>query len=60
MPITNKPKYPVVDPSPGTPKIISNFNFTDLRNIFIGGVSGYAFGWFPGFYLNLINFNTYT
>ena len=48
MPTTHIPKFPVVDPSPTMAKTISNFNFTDYRNIAAFSTSGYFFGWLTG------------
>lgn len=48
MPITSKPKFPVVDPDPSIPKTLYNFNFRDYCNIGAFTATGYAFGWFPG------------
>eukprot|EP01041_Mallomonas_annulata_P006288 gene6288-12732_t len=46
MPMTNIPKYPVVDPQPEMGKVILNFHATDYLTLGGFASAGYLFGWF--------------
>ncbi len=47
-------KYPVVNPDPTMSDALSNFNFSDIRNLALLTFGGAAFGWFGGEFIVLI------
>ena len=48
MPITNIPRYPVVDPDPSFALTFSSFRISDFAAVGVGAYSGYLLGWFGG------------
>lgn len=46
MPVTNIPKYPVVDPNPEIGKTLMNFNFNDYTRMGAMTYGSYLLGWF--------------
>lgn len=49
MPITHKPKYPVVNPTPTLRQSIYNMSFQDYLQVTAFSAAGYTWGWFQGF-----------